>query len=247
MKFKELEILKTFKGTSLSEMDEVKLMNRTDTKFVIKRTLFNELLPTLRVHYKVLEILGNRINSYETLYYDHSNFQFFLDHHNGVGNRFKVRIRNYVESELYFLEIKNKYKGRTVKKRIKVKDFQLDLKEKSKKFINDVIGKETDLEAKLWNSFGRITLVNNQEKERLTLDLNLTFEWKDNKVVYDHLVVAELKQENVNRNSKFYALMKENGIGPYSISKYCVGAVSLNPTLKYNNFKDKLLLIDKLK
>lgn len=116
MKFKELEILKTFKGTSLSEMDEVKLMNRTDTKFVIKRTLFNELLPTLRVHYKVLEILGNRINSYETLYYDHSNFQFFLDHHNGVGNRFKVRIRNYVESELYFLEIKNKYKGRTVKK-----------------------------------------------------------------------------------------------------------------------------------
>lgn len=123
----------------------------------------------------------------------------------------------------------------------------MDLKEKSKKFINDVIGKETDLEAKLWNSFGRITLVNNQEKERLTLDLNLTFEWKDNKVVYDHLVVAELKQENVNRNSKFYALMKENGIGPYSISKYCVGGVSLNPTLKYNNFKDKLLLIDKLK
>jgi hypothetical protein len=247
MEFNELEILKTFKGTSLSEMDEVKLMNRTDTKFVIKRTLFNELLPNLKAYYKVLEILGNRINSYETLYYDHSNFQFFLDHHNGVGNRFKVRIRNYVESQLYFLEIKNKYKGRTVKKRIKVKDFQLDLKDKSKKFITDVIGEKTELEAKLWNSFGRITLVNNEEKERLTLDLNLTFEWKDNKVVYDHLVIAELKQENVNRNSRFYSLMKENGISPYSISKYCVGAVSLNPTLKYNNFKDKLLLIDKLK
>jgi hypothetical protein len=41
--------------------------------------------------------------------------------------------------------------------------------------------------------------------------------------------------------------MKENEIRPYSISKYCVGAVSLNPNLKYNNFKEKLLLIDKLK
>jgi len=245
--FNELEIVKKFEGTSLSEMDEVKLMNRTDTKFVIKRALFNEFLPLLKNHYKCLEILGNRINSYETLYYDHPNFQFFLDHHNGKGNRFKVRIRNYVESKLYFLEIKNKYKGRTLKKRIKVDDFELELKEKSKGFINDVIGQQTDLEAKLWNSFGRITLVNNVEKERLTLDLNLTFEWKDNKVVYDHLVIAELKQENVNRNSVFYSLMKQNGIGPYSISKYCVGAVSLNPTLKYNNFKDKLLLIDKLR
>lgn len=245
--FNELKILEKFQGTSLSEMDEVKLMNRTDTKFVVKRTLFNEVLPALGEHYKVLEILGNRINSYETLYYDYPNFQFFLDHHNGRGNRFKVRIRNYVESKLYFLEIKNKFKGRTIKKRIKVDDFELELSEKSKGFINDVIGKETNLEAKLWNSFGRITLVNNTEKERLTLDLNLTFEWKDNKVVYDHVVIAELKQENVNRNSIFYSLMKKNGIGPYSISKYCVGAVSLNPDLKYNNFKEKLLLIDKLK
>jgi len=245
--FNELKILEKFQGTSLSEMDEVKLMNRTDTKFVVKRSLFNEVLPVLGEHYKVLEILGNRINSYETLYYDHPNFQFFLDHHNGRGNRFKVRIRNYVESKIYFLEIKNKFKGRTIKKRIKVDDFELELSNKSKGFINDVIGTETNLEAKLWNSFGRITLVNNTEKERLTLDLNLTFEWKDNKVVYDHVVIAELKQENVNRNSIFYSLMKKNGVAPYSISKYCVGAVSLNPDLKYNNFKEKLLLIDKLK
>lgn len=245
--FNEQKILESFHSTSLSEMDEVKLMNRTDTKFVVKRTLFNEVLPSLNEDYRVLEILGNRINSYETLYYDHSNFQFFLDHHNGRGNRYKVRIRNYVESKLYFLEIKNKYKGRTVKKRIKVDDFELNLTDKSNGFINDVIGEDSNLEAKLWNSFGRITLVNNEEKERLTLDLNLTFEWKDNKVVYDHLVIAELKQENVNRNSVFYSLMKKHGIGPYSISKYCVGAVSLNPDLKYNNFKEKLLLIDKLK
>ena len=245
--YNEQEIINKFEPITLDEMDKVTLMNRTDTKFVIKRELFNQLLPQLKNNYKSLEILGNRINNYETLYYDYPNFQFFLDHHNGKGNRFKVRIRNYVESKLFFLEIKNKFKGRTDKKRIKVEDFELTLSEKSKGFINDVIGKETPIEAKLWNSFGRITLVNKNMEERLTLDLNLTFRWQEQTIVYDHVVIAELKQGNVNRGSAFYALMKENQIRPYSISKYCVGAVSLNPNLKYNNFKEKLLLIDKLK
>jgi hypothetical protein len=245
--YKEQEIIETFESITLDEMDKVTLMNRTDTKFVIRRQLFNELLPILKTNYKSLEILGNRINNYETLYYDYPNFKFFLDHHNGRGNRYKVRIRNYVESNLFFLEIKNKFKGRTDKKRIKVKDFELILSDKSKGFINEVIGEETPIVAKLWNSFGRITLVNKNMEERLTLDLNLTFKWEEQIIIYDHVIIAELKQGNVNRESAFYKLMKENEIRPYSISKYCVGAVSLNPNLKYNNFKEKLLLIDKLK
>jgi hypothetical protein len=243
----EKEIIQPFEPISLVEMDSVQLMNRTDTKFVIDRNVFNQLLPELKKHYKALEILGNRINSYETLYYDKPNFQFFLDHHNGKGNRFKVRIRNYVESNLYFLEIKNKFKDRTDKKRIKTTDFELKLTEKSIGFINEVIGEPTQLEAKLWNSFGRITLVNKNLEERLTLDLNLSFRWENHNVTYDHIVIAELKQSSVNRNSPFYSLMKKNKIRPYSISKYCIGAVSLNPELKYNNFKEKLILIEKLK
>ncbi|MGV6861962.1 MAG: polyphosphate polymerase domain-containing protein [Putridiphycobacter sp.] len=243
----EKEIISSFDPISLSEMDEVKLMNRTDTKFVIERELFNRLLPDLKKDYKALEILGNRINNYETLYFDEPNFQFFIDHHNGKGNRFKVRIRNYVESKLYFLEIKNKFKGRTDKKRIKVQDFELELSKKSSEFIKNIVGENVELESKLWNSFGRMTLVNKNLEERLTLDLNLTFKWHNKEVVYDHVVIAELKQGQVNRSSAFYDLMKKNEIRPYSISKYCVGAVSLNPNLKYNNFKEKLLLIEKLK
>ena len=108
---KDITILNDFDPITLSEMDSVKLMNRTDTKFVFKRTLLAELLPILKEQYRVLDIKGNLISSYKTLYYDTDNFQFFLDHHNGKGNRFKVRVRNYVESDLFFLEIKNKYKG----------------------------------------------------------------------------------------------------------------------------------------
>jgi len=244
--YHEEAILKTFKPITLSEMDEVKLMNRTDTKFVLNRTFFNEILPELAASYRVLEIENKRTSSYKTLYYDTPEFQLFLDHHNGRGNRYKVRIRNYVESKLFFLEIKNKFKGRTDKKRKKVEDFQLELTPESIKYINKVVGTEISLVPKLWNSFERITLVNTKDTERLTLDLNLTFEWKDKKRSFENIVVAELKQENVNRKSLFYSIMKENTIRPNSISKYCVGGISLNPELKGNNFKDKFLLIDKL-
>lgn len=245
-KYNEEAVLQGFQPISLKEMDAVKLMNRTDTKFVLSRSFFNSILPELANSYRALEIEGKKLASYKTLYYDTEGFQLFLDHHNGRGNRFKVRIRNYVESKLFFLEIKNKFKGRTDKRRTKVKDFEIELSPESVAYINKVIGHEVNLVPKLWNSFQRITLVNTKEIERLTLDLNLTFEWHDHKRVFDNIVVAELKQENVNRNSLFYTLMKNHGVRPNSMSKYCVGGITLNPQLKANNFKDKLLLIDKL-
>lgn len=227
-------------------MDGVKLMNRTDTKFVFKREALNGFLAILKEQYRVLNINDNLISSYKTLYYDTPEFQFFTDHHNGKGNRFKVRIRNYVESDLFFLEIKNKYKGRTRKSRIKVPEFELELKSKSNSYIAEVIGETIQLDSKLWNNFNRITLVNNNEKERLTLDLNLSFDWDGTEINYEHVVIAELKQENANRESLFYGIMKKNGIRPNGMSKYCVGTVALYPELKYNNFKEKILLIDKL-
>lgn len=245
--YHEEELLRPFTPITLEEMDAVKLMNRTDTKFVLNRTFFNEILPDLSSSYRVLEIANRRLSGYKTLYYDTDAFQLYLDHHNEKGDRYKIRIRNYIESNLFFLEIKRKFKGRTDKRRTKVEDFEFELSQKSIEYIQKVIGSEIKVVPKLWNSFDRITLVNTKEIERLTLDLNLTFEWNNQIKSFNHLVVAELKQENVNRNSLFYTLMKKNGIRPNSISKYCVGGVSLNPDLKNNNFKDKVLLIDKLK
>lgn len=244
--FREIEILDEFVPITLSEMDGVKLMNRTDTKFVFKRDLLNKILPALMDTYKVLEIGGKRLSNYKTLYYDTPIYDFYLNHHNQRGNRFKVRIRNYVESDLYFLEIKNKFKGRTDKKRIAVQDFENELEDRSKEFINKVLGEEVELVSKLWNSFTRITLVNQKEKERLTLDLNLSFEWENNKQLLDEVVIAELKQENVNRASLFYRLLKENGVREKRFSKYCIGIIKQNPEIKSNRFKEKILFIDKL-
>lgn len=244
---REKEILESFEKITLDQMNEVALMNRTDTKFVIGRGIFQEVLPQLKENYRALEVEGTTLNKYSTQYFDTGSFQFYTDHHNERGLRYKIRIRKYVESDIYFLEVKKKFKGRTNKKRIKINDFENELSQGSIEYIEAVTGVPFKLESKLFNYFERITLVNKFEKERLTIDLNLGFESPNANVDFPHIVVAELKQERVNRKSLFFRLMKKYGVRPNGFSKYCMGAMTLNPDLKHNNFKRKKILINKLK
>ena len=237
------DIIDKFTPVTLGEMDEVRLMNRVDTKFAFSFVAFKTILEKLKNDYKTLEIEGPRTPFYKSLYFDHKNFKFYNDHHNGRTDRHKVRFRNYVESNLFFLEIKHKVKGRTKKKRILVDGIPDILDENHLVFLRKNISPEIDLEPKMWNSFHRITLVNNELKERLTLDFQLTFEWGTTKREFNNLVIAELKKENINPNSPFYKLMKTSIIRPYRLSKYCVGAIELYGigVVKYNRFKEKLL------
>ncbi len=244
--FPDKNLLNSFEGISLSEMDEVKLMNRTDTKFVFSRKMVPELFTSLSPHYRILDVDGHRISRYKSLYFDTDNLKFYTDHHNGRLDRFKVRIRNYVESDLNFLEIKHKFKGRTDKKRIKLKQIENNLSEKSVNFIDEILGTQVSVHSVLWNYFGRITLVHKFEKERLTLDFGLAFEWQENSKTYSDIVISELKQEVFNRSSPFYALMKKSLMRPTGISKYCLGTIALNKNVKGNKFKSKVLLVNKL-
>ena len=241
-----LDILQTFDPTSLKEMDAVKLLNRTDTKFVIPKDIFVRILPLLKENYKVLEIKNKRVAQYKTLYFDTDNFDFYKHHHNGWPNRYKVRMRKYIDSDICYLEIKNKRKGRTLKNRIQIADFEEAMSETSLQFINDVIPYEIHLVKKIWNSFNRITLVNKIDKERLTLDIGLGFQWNEKKISLENVIIGEVKQEKVNRNSPFMKLIKENGVRPMRVSKYCIGAKLLYPALKNNRFKEKHIHINKI-
>lgn len=250
------KLLQSFDPITLLEMDRVKLMDRVDTKFAFSVNEFLEFLPALSENYRILEIScaassggeGTRIPFYESLYFDDDEFSFFKDHHNGRTNRFKVRFRKYVESNLIFLEIKHKFKGRTHKSRIKVDSIPDKLLQHHEDFIKSIIDENQSLRPVMWNSFNRMTLVNKIDNERLTLDFDLTFKWEDHIQNFNNLIIAELKQETVNRNSAFFALMKAKCIRPYRLSKYCIGSIELygGSALKFNNFKKKLLKLKKI-
>ena len=236
-----------FEPISLNEMDSVALLNRTDTKYVLSKRDLRKVLSTITSNYRILEISGNRSANYKTLYFDTPDLLFYTKHHNGKSNRYKVRFRKYLDSELCFLEIKFKNnKGRTIKKRVKCAGFEEELSAESIAFIEKVMGEKVLLKAALWNTFSRITLVSKKDEERATIDLGLAFEFDgDFKSIAD-LAIIEVKQAKASRESFIVKSLKELHIRPGNMSKYAVGKVLLTEGLKKNNFKRKIIAINKI-
>ena len=240
--------LQFFEPITLAEMDGVSLMNRTDTKFVFDVSLLPTVLNAVHPFYRSLEINGKRFADYKTDYFDTSRFDMFTAHQNGKQNRYKVRYREYVGSDLSFLEVKFKNnKGKTLKSRIRAwVDFNR-IREADALFLKSSTPFSVhQLEHVLTNEFSRITLVSKTDKERLTIDFSLRFTKEKTSKSLFNLVIAEVKQEKVNRNSKVMQVLKECGIRQASFSKYACGATLLNQQLKYNQFKSNMLYLNKI-
>ncbi|MBL7921756.1 MAG: polyphosphate polymerase domain-containing protein [Bacteroidia bacterium] len=238
------DILNSFTAITLKEMDGVKLMDRTDTKFTFKMELLPEILKAIEPFYKCLHIESKVMSSYKTLYYDTSGLMLYNKHHNGELNRYKIRHRTYVDSNLGYLEVKFKNnKGRTIKERIKEKEAAAVFNEKSHNFLSGELPFDPNtLVPIVWVNYSRITLVNKQSAERLTIDINLEFKKDDQSTVLDNLVIAEVKQEK-KKPSPFIKTMKKLRVREGSISKYCFAIAFMHDGAKKNNFKEKLLAL----
>lgn len=240
-------ILSSFDPISLKEMDGVKLMDRTDTKFTFNITQLEDVLKKAKEFYRVLSIENNRISRYKTLYFDTEDFELYNKHHSGKLNRYKIRHRTYVESNIGFLEVKYKNnRGRTIKTRIKENQIPSFENGNAKDFLLKSIPYQPSLLVpKIWINYSRITLVNKTSAERLTIDLYLEFEKDKETKLLDKLVIAEVKQDS-KIASPFIAIMKELHIREGSISKYCMAIANSYTTVKKNNFKQKLQNIQKI-
>jgi hypothetical protein len=242
------EILKQFDPISLKEMDDVKFLDRIDTKYIFRFDQLSDVLKELNSDYFALQVEGSNLSLYETLYFDTPDLALYLKHHNGQLSRFKVRKRNYVASNFGYFEIKFKNnKNRTIKKRIRDDDMSSNICESSAKLLFDKTGIPSEiLYPALWVYYTRITLVNRDFTERLTIDLDLFYKNSNNSIKeYPNLVIAELKQERSAR-SPFAMLMHKRHIANLSISKYCLGIANMNQSIKKNNFKKKLSKLNKL-
>ena len=242
------DILSAFTPISLEQMSGVKLMNRTDTKFVTNRTKLYQLLKLAQQDYYIQEIDGERNLEYDTTYFDTRTFDMYNQHQWGHTNRQKIRFRTYCISGLQFMEVKTKNNhGRTKKKRIEVTD--MDVLEKQKHdFLSKHLRYEADtLQPALNNHFSRITLVNKGKTERLTIDSALSFHnlQSDKHMDMGDLVIIELKRDGLV-SSPVLDMLRQLRIHPHGFSKYCMGSALTNPQLPTNRFKRKLIEVRKI-
>jgi hypothetical protein len=239
--------LSSFDKISLDEMNGVSLMKRVDTKFILSESQLLKVFSKIQKDYKVLEIDNERLMQYSTLYFDTQNKKCFKEHHNGKLNRYKIRMRKYLVSDLCFLEVKKKNNlGVTNKTRRQIKDFETILSSDSKEFIYNSQINDLLLEPALYNNFNRITLVNKNYPERVTIDTNLSFKSANKEKIFDNLVVIEIKQEGKRLNTVMNKALKLMSILPTNFSKYCLGITNTFDNIKSNRFKEINLKINKL-
>lgn len=236
---------------TLEEMSGIKLMNRTDTKFVATIGQLHMFLLAVQGKYYIQEINGKRIASYHTTYFDTEDYQMYCMHHCGRTVREKIRVRTYMDSDDTFFEIKNKNNhGRTKKKRIPVTalatlhdhyDQVIPFMEKHAWYRIEEISPVIE------NWFNRITLVNFGKTERLTIDFNLQFHHikSDMRDRLQKVAIIELKRDG-NVPSPALDIIRELRIRRSGFSKYCIGCALTNSNLKRNNFKERLTMIRKM-
>lgn len=230
-------------------MGKVRLMNRIDTKYV---TSFDKLIGLLRAaapHYLIQQIGGKSNMPYYTRYYDTTDVDMFYQHQRGRKSRQKIRVRQYEQSDTPpFIEIKIKNnKGRCHKKRVamdkgpEIKNYHDFLKHYS------AYNPET-LIPHIENHFYRITLVDKDMTERITIDSNLEFHnlTTNRRLALDNIVIIERKRDGRSSGSPLDNILKELRIHPGGFSKYCIGMAVTNPRLRQNKLKPKLRRINRI-
>ena len=226
----------------LTDLNKANLMNRVDSKFLFPVSLLPSMLDQLKNNYRVLDIGGRRISTYQNEYLDTTMMKFYHDHHNGKLNRYKVRQRTYTDTNTSFLEVKRKTnQRRTLKTRININ--KIDNGSSKDKFISESVGiKFTDMHVTQYSGYNRIALANEASAERLTIDFNLWFSQDGkNKIQLSNTCIAELKQAKTSKKSPFYEVNEVAQLSSTSFSKYCIGCALLyDKTIKRNRFKPVL-------
>lgn len=239
------ELVEQLPPITLDEMKSIRLMKRTDTKFVTNIETLARLLAMCRGHYYAQRIADDPISPYTTLYFDDPvRHEMFHRHQAGHRPRTKVRARTYINGDVSFLEIKKKDNhGKTRKKRIEVPDIEAVMFDRvGEEFLTENTGYTWDnIVPTVRNYFNRITLVNFEKTERLTIDFDLRFFNYETELeeTMGRAVIIELKRDG-RVPSPILPLLRELRIHENGFSKYCIGSVITNPNLRVNNFKAKL-------
>ncbi|MCL2328567.1 MAG: polyphosphate polymerase domain-containing protein [Bacteroidetes bacterium] len=240
-------IIDTMPPISLEEMDSVKLLVRSDTKYVFPIAKLQALLTDAAKEYSVLHIGGTPYQHYKTVYFDTPENSMYLAHQNKRVNRYKVRHRTYCSTSTEFLEAKFKNnKGITKKKRTQF-EFAENLMPADEFLLKYTPFCGNDLVPKTAVECQRITLVNLQNAERVTVDINLRVgRYKQNEVLdFSHICIVELKRDKFAGKSPMLKILRKHKILPTGMSKYAIGTAALHDNIKKNNFKKKLRLIEK--
>lgn len=250
--------LKKFKSITLTELNaQASFLKRIDRKYLLTTSQFLEIIWELKEEFKVLEIAGKKIFSYDNVYMDTKDHLFYQQHQAKLKSRTKVRTRYYVDSNLAFFEYKQKINGVTSKYRYQFPPEEHGFMTRGKKrFFEGVWQSMYDrekapiIEPSIKTNYRRITMVSNDGSERMTIDFNvkafnLRKRWSE-AVDLKNLIIIESK--SLKKDCIASDLMKKYKITQaHGCSKYSLWVVYSGLAEKFDTFANTMQKIKEIR
>lgn len=234
------QAVSSLRAASLEEvLAAAELQTRVDRKYLVPAPDFLTLAAELAPGFRVLQIAGRRMFGYESVYFDTPELSLYRAHLQGRRRRYKIRTRTYLDSDETMFEVKLKgRRGETVKERQPhpVTD-RSRITPEARNFLDGLLEREYGLRApalqpSLTTTYSRSTLVDLAGGHRLTCDVDLACTADSTREMTRDHVLVESKTSGAGGPADL--VLRELGIRPVSVSKYCVGIALLNPDLPGN-------------
>lgn len=233
-------------GVGLDEvLAEAALQTRVDRKYLLTPDQFNELAQRVGSTFKVLDIDGQRIFGYESVYFDTETLDLFRAHRQGRRRRYKARVRTYLDTGACMFEVKLKgRRGETVKHRLPYAVEDRDrLNPQAAEFLGSLLRHEygqqvPDLEPAVTTSYSRVTLVDLVAGARLTCDVDLVCSRGQRRAQGSDMILVESKCAGAG--SVADEALRQMGVRSIGVSKYCVAVALLDRTLPANKWSRTL-------
>jgi hypothetical protein len=239
-----------FDPISLPELERhAALQARVDRKYIVSYETLGRLLAQIGDDYFALEIDGERMQQYDSVYFDTPALMGYRHHLQGRRKRFKCRTRLYGGTACFFdLKMKGR-RGQTVKRRLPLPEAAHgSLTSEATAFLKQELLQEygaaapAELQPILHNSFARLSLTHKRLEERLTIDFGLVLDRVDDGDQYrmrpDQVLIEAKSPTGLGIVDR---VLPRLGARPLNMcSKYCLGVAMAHPGLPTNPYRPLL-------
>lgn len=227
--------LSRFARVTLDELQaRAALQTRVDRKYLVPADALDDLLGALGDEVRALDVDGDRLFRYESVYFDTPDLTCYLGAARRRRRRFKVRTRTYVDSAQCWFEVKTRGpRGVTVKNRV---PHEVDERwEPSLGFATQTLDAPVDdLAPTLVSTYRRATLHvpgTGGRDSRATVDTDLR--WVHAVTGRSRRLpgLAVVETKTGSTPSAVDRQLWRRGLRPVRLSKYGTGLAALDPDL----------------
>ncbi|MEU8804850.1 polyphosphate polymerase domain-containing protein [Spirillospora sp. NPDC048819] len=222
-------------------LEQAELQTRMDRKYLVPAAVCEALIPRLRGEYAALDIGGRRRFRYSSTYFDTPDLLTFRQHRQGRRHRFKIRTRTYLDSGECVFELKLAGARNVTDKRRMPYDISRrgEVDDAARAFLEEVLLTAYRMNApgtlvpSATTGYLRSTLVQSSGHGRVTLDAALTCTRAGvAAAAHPGMVLIESKSERAD--APVDRILREHGIRPAKLSKYCMAVAVLDPDVHAN-------------